>query len=68
MNIPISSLLYLQACLGLEADLTLGQDIFSTTRMETTRTSHKPLTDKPYQAMTSPSNKPTGLEKCTVPP
>ena len=59
---------YIQACLDLVADLTRGRDIFFKTIQETTRTSPKPLTDKPYQATTSPGNKPTGLEKCTESP
>ena len=36
--------------------------IFSSTRWETNRTTHKPITDKPYQAMTSRTDKPIGLE------
>ena len=42
--------------------------LFSMTRWETTRTSRKPQTNKPYEAMTSPSDKLTGLEKCTASP
>ena len=38
---------YIQACLDLEADLPWGRDVFYKTGLETTRTSPKPLTDKP---------------------
>ena len=44
---------YIQACLGLEADLPWGRDVFYKTGLETTRTSPKPLTNKLYQVLTS---------------
>ena len=55
---------YIPACLDLDAHLTWAQNVFYRTRQETDWTIRKPLTDKPCQAMTSPSDKLTGLEKC----
>ena len=43
----------------------LGSGCFLKTGLETTRTSPKPLTDKPCQAPTSHTDKQTGLEKYT---
>ena len=52
-----------RTCLDLETDLTWGRDIFYKTRLETTSTSPKPLTDKPYQVPTSSTDKHAGLGK-----
>ena len=49
----------IQACLDLEADLPWGRDVFYKTGLETTRTSPKPVTDKPYQIPTSRTEKQT---------
>ena len=49
--------------LDLDADMTWVMNISYTTRLETTRTSHKSLTDKPYQAIVSPSYKQNRAEE-----
>ena len=51
----------------LEANLPWRQDVFYKTGLETTRTSPKPITDEPYQVLTSCIEKQTGLEKHTGP-
>ena len=46
----------------------VGSGCFVQTGLETTRTNPKALADKPYQAMTNPINRQTGLEKDTDSP
>ena len=56
------------ACLDQHADLTWGWTVSCKIKLESPSTSPRGTADKPYQATTSPSDKPTGLEKCTESP